>query len=85
MASGWKKLATNYWTSSIATNVLSNFGEQFEFYAALISAGIGMGVGILAAILIYCVNIQLGTQYYEDYYYWKSSNFISTVKLPEPK
>lgn len=65
LASGWKKVATNYWTtSSISASVLNDFGEQFGVYAALISAGFGLGFGIIASLIIYWSNIQLGHQYY---------------------
>jgi hypothetical protein len=84
LASGWKKLATNNWSGTIAANVLNNFGEQFGIYAALICAGMGLACGIVAGLLVYCLNFQLGTQYYEDYYYWKSQDFIRTIRA-EPK
>jgi hypothetical protein len=83
-AAGWKQVATNYWSSNFTGPVLTNFGQQFEFYAALVSAGFGLAFGLLAGLIIYCTNGQLGGQYYEDYYYWKSWDFIRTVKI-EPK
>ncbi len=63
-ASGWKEVATKYWSNNFAGNVLTNFGRQYEFYAALVSAGFGLAFGLLSGLIILCSNSQLSGQYY---------------------
>lgn len=84
-AAGWKKVAVDHWSSSFTGPVLTNYAAQFEIWAALVSAGFGLAFGLIAGIIVYCTNSQEGGQYYEDYYYWKSWDFIRTVRRVEKR
>ncbi len=46
----------------------------------MISAGIGIGIGLLAGALIYCVNSQLRDRHFEDGEYWMNTDGISYAK-----
>jgi len=57
-ASGWNKLADNKYSSNFNSNVTKSFGEQYEFYNMLVSAGMGAAFGLGAGIINYFINFQ---------------------------
>lgn len=76
-ASGWKAISYNALRADSLTPISSqqsNFNPQFEFYAGLISAGIGAAFGLGAGIFIYIFNGQTSSQYFEDYFYWQNDD-----------
>jgi hypothetical protein len=75
-ASGWKAISYNTHDNSLVpiAGQLYDFNPQFEFYAGLISAGIGAAFGLGAGILIYIFNGQTSSQYFEDYFYWQNDD-----------
>lgn len=83
-AAAWKQVAFNNWQSTFANGlVLKNFGASYEVYAALLSAGIGMGFGLIAGIIIYLTTFQYSNEFFEDGYYWRSSDCIRTLRPGE--
>jgi ammonia channel protein AmtB len=75
-ATGWKAIAYGSRLNSLTpdASVLADNNVQFEFYAGLISAGIGAGFGVLAGLLIFIFNGQTASQYFEDYFYWQGDD-----------
>lgn len=80
-AAGWKAiLFTNNSGLTIEPKVLQ-FTSQFEFYGGLISAGIGLAFGLGVGLLILLVNNQISREYFEDFFYWYSSDGIRYENL----
>jgi hypothetical protein len=59
-SAGWKRLANDKYSSTFSStgSVLKNYGEQYQFYAMLVSAGMGLGFGLIAGVIIYFTNFQ---------------------------
>lgn len=59
-SAGWKRLANDKYSYIFSStgSVLKNYGEQYQFYAMLVSAGMGIGFGLLAGAIIYLTNFQ---------------------------
>ena len=75
-AAGWKAiLFTKNNGLTIEPKVLQ-FSSQFEFYGGLISAGIGLAFGLVVGIIVLLVNNQISREYFEDFFYWFSTDGI---------
>lgn len=67
------------------------FSSQFEFYGGLISAGIGLAFGLGVGLLVLLVNNQISREYFEDFFYWYSSdgirydNIKTELKVPSDR
>lgn len=90
-AAGWKAiLFTKNNGLTIEPKVLQ-FSSQFEFYGGLISAGIGLAFGLGVGFIVCLVNDQLSKEYFEDFFYWYSSDGIryeqlkTELKIPTPR
>ena len=82
-AAGWKNQAIDKYSSSF-TAVLGTQGEQFQFYAFLISMAFGLIFGIFAGLVTFCTNHISNNQYFDDSYYWRNSDSIRTRHPTDP-
>jgi len=58
----------------------TNYNPGWELLVAIISAGIGLGVGALAGILIYFVSVQTHENHFDDGEYWINNDGIGYLK-----
>ena len=77
-ASGWKAvLYSSNHGLTVEQTVLGISDSQYDFYGGLISAGIGAASGLVIGLLIYLVNRNGENDFFEDFVYWYSSDYLN--------
>jgi hypothetical protein len=90
-AAGWKAILFSTKSGLTIEPKVLQFSSQFEFYGGLISAGIGLAFGLGVGLLVLLVNNQISREYFEDFFYWYSSdgirydNIKTELKVPSDR
>ena len=79
-ATGYKKIIDSNSNNFMYSDSSKNFNPGYQLLIAIISAGIGLGFGIIAGVVIYFTSAHRCEDHFTDKVYWQSDNGISYPK-----
>ena len=83
-AAGWKAILYNSKNGlPVESRILDIFNPQFELYGGLISAGIGLGSGLLVGLLVLLLNKHGENDFFEDNVYWMNTDYLNKLVRQE--
>lgn len=86
LGSGYKAIIDSYANGFRYANASStNFNPGYQMLIAVISAGIGLGFGIIAGLIIYPFSGHRSKDHFSDRTYWISDNGISYPRKDEDR
>lgn len=85
LGSGYKAIIESHSNGFSYNSSSTNFHPGYQMLIAVISAGIGLGFGILAGLIIYPFSGHRSKDHFSDRTYWISDNGISYPRKEEDK
>lgn len=85
LGSGYKAIIDGYPNGFSYSTNSTNFYPGYQMLIAVISAGIGLGFGIIAGLIIYPFSGHRSKDHFSDRTYWISDNGISYPRKDEDK